>query len=338
MASSSTAPVGPRPQRNTESPPRAVRPRGPASAAWLIITILASVSCGSDSLAGVVDVVTTWRDVDVLGSDRRYRLHVPDGAGGAGGSPLLLVFHGATQGAAGIELMSWLYPAAESAGMILAFPDAAGDYWNTPNSPPGFWDIPDVQFIDAVIDDVDALHTVDRDRIYATGFSNGAIFAEVLACLRGNTIASVAVVGAGMSAEISQSCPWERPMPTIVFFGDADPQFFWDDGFASGVGMLGGAGTGAWLASTNHCAPDPTVIDVSGEVEGEDETSVQLWRYEGCANQADVDMYRIVGGGHTWPGSPLNVTANLGRKTRRINASRTMVDFFLAHTLQGVGP
>ena len=106
-----------------------MRPRGPASVACLIITILATISCGSDSLAGVVDVVTTWRDVDVLGSDRRYRLHVPDGAGGAGGSPLLLVFHGATQGAAGIELMSWLYPAAESAGMILAFPDAAGDYW-----------------------------------------------------------------------------------------------------------------------------------------------------------------------------------------------------------------
>ena len=259
------------------------------------------------------------------------RLHVPESTGGNAANPLLLVFHGAAQGARGAELMTWLYPVAEAQGLVVAFPEASGDYWNTPNSPPAYWDVPDVQFVDAAIDLVDAEVGVDRSRVYATGFSNGAIFAEILACLRGDRIAGLGIVGAGMSADISTSCPWERPVPTITFFGDADPQFFWDTGIAAGTGVLGGAGTAEWLAQQNGCDPDADV-NVVAEV-GADGTGVELWRYENCAPGSAVDFYRIVGGGHTWPGSPINFGAGLGRKTRHLSASETMVEFFLQFTL-----
>lgn len=93
--------------------------------------------------------------------------------------------------------MSWLYPVAEENGLLVAYPEAAGDYWNTPNSPPAYWNVPDVPFVDAVVDDVDGRYGVDRARVYVAGSSNGAVFAQLVACTRGDRIAGLAVVGAG---------------------------------------------------------------------------------------------------------------------------------------------
>lgn len=245
--------------------------------------------------------------------------------------PLMLVFHGATQGAAGMELMSWLYPAADAAGVLVAYPEAAGDYWNTPNSPPAYWGVPDVAFADAIVEDVALRHGIDRDRVFAAGFSNGAIFAQILACLRGESIAAVGVVGAGVSANVSSTCPWSRPVPAVVFFGDADPQFFWDEGLAAGVGMLGGSGSAAWLADRNGCAPEPAVLDLGDDPDSA--TGAEVWHYRDCTAGADVDFYRIRRGGHTWPGSPMNLGPGFGLKNRAIDASSLMVDFFLAHPL-----
>jgi polyhydroxybutyrate depolymerase len=277
----------------------------------------------------VRDVGTEVRQVDVLGSPRSYRLFVPDTPEPEGGRPLVLVYHGATQSASGIELMSWFYPEAEANGLIVAFPEAAGDYWNTPASPAGYWNVPDVPFADALIEDVASRLAVDRRRIFATGFSNGAVFAQVLGCLRSRTLAGIAIVGASVSAEVANGCPWERPMPVVTFFGDRDPQFFWDDGIATGVGMLGGGGSAAWLAEQNGCAETPAVLDLGSAEDGAG-TSVELWRFEGCTGGA-VDFYRIRGGGHTWPGSPLNLDGGFGRKTRVVAATRVMTDFFLSH-------
>lgn len=293
--------------------------------------VVAAGGCTDGGPTAIRDVGTETRSVNVLGASREYRLFAPETAIGIDGSPLLLLFHGATQGAAGVELMSWVYPDAEAAGLLVGYPEASGDYWNTPNSPPRFWNVADVQFVDAVVDDIDARHPVDRDRVYVAGFSNGAIFAEVLACLRGGQVAGLAIVGAGMSLDVARSCPWERPIPTVAYFGDADPQFFWDDGLAAAVGMLGGGGTAEWLADSNGCDPDP-IVDERDAVEG-DGTSLRTSRYVGCADDADVEFHRIVGGGHTWPGSPLNLGPGFGRKSRELDASRTMVDFLLRHAL-----
>jgi polyhydroxybutyrate depolymerase len=231
--------------------------------------------------------------------------------------------------------MSWLYPESAAHGLLVAYPEAEGDYWNTPNSPPAYWSVPDVPFVDALVEDVDARYGVDPSRIYVAGFSNGAIFAQLVACTRGDRIAGLAVVGAGMSADVTRSCPWRRRVPTVVFFGDADPQFFWDEGFAAAVGMLGGGGSANWLADANACDPEAEVIDLP--TAHDDGTAVGLWRFRNCADDSDVDFYRILGGGHTWPGSPLNLDPGFGRKTHNLDASAVMVDFLLQHALPAAG-
>jgi polyhydroxybutyrate depolymerase len=296
----------------------------------LLAFCLVASGCG-DAPTGVRDVVTTTYDVTVGSTSRSYRLHVPESTRGIAAPPLLIAFHGANQGAENMELMSWFYPVAEATGLMVAFPQASGDYWNTPNSPPAYWSVADVAFVDALLEDVAEQHGLDRSRVYVTGFSNGAIFAELVACLRGEAVAGLAIVGAGLSSSVAGSCPWVRAIPTVVLFGDSDPQFFWDEGLAAAVGMLGGEGTAAWLAQKNQCDATPTVSAVGEPVD--DGTDVEMRHYVGCTGDATVDFYRIVGGGHTWPGSPLNLDAGLGRKTRRIQASRIIADFMLSKSV-----
>jgi polyhydroxybutyrate depolymerase len=138
-----------------------------------------------------------------------------------------------------------------------------------------------------------------------------------------------------MSADVTRSCPWRRPVPTVSFFGDADPQFFWDDGLAAAVGMLGGASSADWLAEANGCDSEAELLDLP--TVHEDGTAVTLWSFRNCSDGSDVDFYRIVGGGHTWPGSPLNLDPGFGRKTHNLDASATMVDFLLGHALPAAG-
>jgi polyhydroxybutyrate depolymerase len=59
---------------------------------------------------------------------------------------------------------------------------------------------------------------------------------------------------------------------------------------------------------------------------------VLLRRFTGCRAGGAVDFYAIEGGGHTWPGSPIDV-ARLGVTTKEISASETLWTFFTQHPL-----
>jgi polyhydroxybutyrate depolymerase len=43
-----------------------------------------------------------------------------------------------------------------------------------------------------------------------------------------------------------------------------------------------------------------------------------------------VLLYAVIGGGHTWPGSPVEI-ASLGPTTHEIDASQLIWAFFAAH-------
>ena len=52
-----------------------------------------------------------------------------------------------------------------------------------------------------------------------------------------------------------------------------------------------------------------------------------------CPRRADVELYRIEGGGHTWPGSEFSraIESVVGPTTFSINADDAMWTFFQAH-------
>ena len=54
-------------------------------------------------------------------------------------------------------------------------------------------------------------------------------------------------------------------------------------------------------------------------------------KYKTCSNGTQVWLYKVIGGGHTWPGA----TINIGVTNKDINASQEIWDFFKLYTLNG---
>jgi polyhydroxybutyrate depolymerase len=77
------------------------------------------------------------------------------------------------------------------------------------------------------------------------------------------------------------------------------------------------------------CADAPTVTAEPDTVA--DGTRVRRLAYAGCREGRDVVLYRIDGGGHTWPGGPA-VGRQVGRVTRDLHATPVMLDFFDRHS------
>jgi polyhydroxybutyrate depolymerase len=187
-------------------------------------------------------------------------------------------------------------------------------------------DVRDVRFIADLIDSLRASFNIDSTRIYADGLSNGGGMAFVQSCTLADRIAAVGLVGS------AQLLPWEsctdpRPMPMMAFHGTAD-EFTPYKGGRTFVAPKVFPNIATWAAKwahRNHCAPSP--ID---SVVAEDVTRRS---YIGCAGGADVVLYTVKGGGHTWPGGGRLPESWLGRTSQSIHASRLLWQFYREHPL-----
>jgi len=181
-----------------------------------------------------------------------------------------------------------------------------------------------------------------------TGYSNGAVMASVLACVDAAQVAAIAPVS-GIANPAS--CNPSRPVPVVAFHGTSDPLLPYTGGLSAEAYKLplppGTKGnlsrllgdnapqstkgpsvpktTAAW-AKRDGCASSSTTRVVA--------KNVALISYA-CPNGATVSLYRIRGGGHTWPGSVADTKAKaLGATTMAISADKIIWSFFQSHPLQ----
>jgi polyhydroxybutyrate depolymerase len=196
---------------------------------------------------------------------------------------------------------------------------------------------------------VEATACVDENRVFVTGYSNGAFMTSAIACQYSSRVAAVAPV-AGIQAV---RCRTERPVPVVAFHGTADPlvhyngtaskvaqalpapdgsvetdrqkanQLGVDGAFISGPSIP--AEAASW-AKRNRCSSKKTIDRVAGRV------SLLSWS---CPHGANVELFRIQGGGHTWPGSKESaaLASILGPTTFEISADAQMWQFFRTHPL-----
>jgi polyhydroxybutyrate depolymerase len=224
---------------------------------------------------------------------------------------------------------------ADSRAFIAVYPDGIDRHWNdgraTIKNPQD-----DVGFVAALLDQLETTYPVDRARIFATGISNGALFSERLGCDLSERIAAIAPVAGTLPENIVQSCHPSRKVAVIQIDGTADPIM----PFAGGrVADFGGRGEGGLVQSVAGTAENWARRDGCGSARVEeplrpvalfDPTRVVEGRFTGCPSNGPVDVLTVIGGGHTWPGGPQYAPIILiGRTSRQIDASSTIVDFFL---------
>jgi polyhydroxybutyrate depolymerase len=188
----------------------------------------------------------------------------------------------------------------------------------------------DVEFIRILLDSLGHELPVDPKRIYAAGISNGAGLAYRLACDLPGVFAAIAPVAGAPAVAIEERCAATRPVSVISFQGTRDRLMSYEGGNVSRRGqVLSAQRSAALLAQVNGCSPPPVVTAEPDTVK--DGTRVRRSAYGGCREGREVVLYTIEGGGHTWPGGPA-VGRLVGRVSRDLDATRTMLDFFDRHS------
>ncbi len=263
------------------------------------------------------------------GLTREYILTVPSSYDGGVATPLVFNFHGFGSQAIEQDVYSQLPQTAEAEGFILVTPqgtlnDQGQRFWNSSQIPPPVPD--DVGFVGQLLTSLQSQLCIDLARVFSTGLSNGGFMSSRLACVLSDRIAAIAPVA---GTAFYGSCD-ARPVPVIAFHGTEDTLV--------SLGPIETIAIPAW-ATHNNCG---------GPIEQDPvppTTGVRLTRYDGCDEDATVELYVIFdvdtgtagdqGGGHTWPGStfvlPPAFKAVLGQTTLEISANDLMWDFFLAH-------
>jgi polyhydroxybutyrate depolymerase len=276
------------------------------------------------------------------GVQRTYIRHVPPAYQRGEPIPLVLDLHGNAEEALVHVGNSKLGPYGDERGFVTITPQgqASGldSHWDTAFE--GQIDSVDIRFIGDLLDEAERTLCIDERRVFATGYSNGAFLASAIACAYPDRVGAVAAIA---GVRDNRGCQPSRAVPMVAFHGTADEFVAFGGGLGPAAlalppdssGRTVGEKTGfdeerpiptvvaAW-AERNRCADQPAERKLASDV--------TLLRYE-CPRNADVDFYRVEGGGHTWPGSEFTkqLESLLGPTTFSISANEIMWGFFEAH-------
>jgi polyhydroxybutyrate depolymerase len=268
----------------------------------------------------------TQETLQVNGVDRTYLLHAPTRPQNGKPLPLVLMLHGAGMTSELMAETSGLNPWADTTGFIVVYPQGLERHWNTTHQPEAGRD--DIAFLKALLAKIEAAYSVDSARVFAAGFSNGAEFVQELGCRDDFHFAAILSVSATLQEEDARLCAPKHTVRLIQFHGTADPIVPYLGGRVvapNGPLVVSVADDLQIWAKINHCAPNPRTERLADN--GDTETHIERVSFPSCAAGGEVTHYRIVGGGHTWPGNP-NTPKRLGQTTRQIDASR-----YLAHLI-----
>ncbi|MEC7164327.1 MAG: PHB depolymerase family esterase, partial [SAR324 cluster bacterium] len=158
---------------------------------------------------------------------RETLVYVPESYEGTEAVPLLLNFHGYGGFASNHLLTSDFRQLAEEQTFLLAYPQGSlldgSPHWNpSPPSATNKSTVDDFGFIESLIDNLSATYRIDEERVYAVGYSNGAMLAFGLACYRGKRIAAVGSVSGTMLTDIGNLCQPSQPTAAITLHGTQD--------------------------------------------------------------------------------------------------------------------
>ena len=269
---------------------------------------------------------STLESLTAGGKTFRYVLHVPSGPGTAK-LPLVINLHGGNGTGQSEEELTGMDAVADQGKFIVAYPDQ--------------YTAKDIKTLIKVLE---AGGRVDPARVYLTGISRGGVYTELLGCKLAGQIAGIAPVAGPLAAGLVSRCSPARPLPVLLISGTADPIVPYTGGrvnstAAKSAGItLGSAqvesavATMSFWRKADGCAGavTSTALPYHGPSDG---TTTTVISGAACASGTRVTLYRVNGGGHTWPGGSATertaaVARIVGKTTDTFSASQVIWAFF----------
>lgn len=262
------------------------------------------------------------------GLNRSYRLYVPASYDPGLPTPLMLNLHGYGSNNIEQEFYGDFRPIADTATFLIVHPNGTPDgnnqlFWNTF----GNSQVDDLGFLEALIDTLSNSYNIDSDRIYSTGMSNGGFMSYHLACFLSHRIAAIASVTGTMTNANLNACSPQRPVPVMQIHGTADGTVPYNGNvfFVSVPNLVN------YWVTHNVCNPTPIVTPVPDN-DPSDGCTAEHYLYTNGVDGVSVEHYKVLGGGHSWPGAPVNINIT----NMDFSASEAIWGFFRKYSLDGL--
>ena len=265
------------------------------------------------------------------GLQRDYTLYVPASYSSATAVPLVFNFHGLT-GTSTIAMWHADFRLiADTANFIIVHPqgllNSSGEtHWNVGQTGTS---INDIDFVSVLLDSLSLDYNISQDRIYSTGMSNGGYMSYRLACELSDKIAAIAPVAGSYISYMLNSCNPIHPTPVLHIHGVADTMsiYYGKPGVESIPSII------SYWVNHNQCDTQSIFIQVAN-INLTDSSTVEHYIWENGINGVEVEHFKIIDGGHTWPGS--NFPNSNGITNFDIIASVEIWRFFSKYDINGL--
>ncbi len=297
-----------------------------------IVMIIVSIS--TMVTANHAYAIQELQHITVDGRDRTFLLRLPPDYSPSRSYPLVIALHGGGGNAEAFERRTGLTEVARREGFIVCYPNGNGPLgysfltWNS-----GYCcgyalsqDIDDVRFIRELISHLKHGYSINQNRIYVTGLSNGGILTQLLAATLPGTFTAIAAIAGPIGGYANETADlWmpptpSVPVPVLIIHGTADTHVPYNGG-AGGFSTSGRIDLSVnetlafWLGSNNCSGSHSRILG----------RNIEIDRYDGGSNQTEVILITIIGGLHVWPGE-------LTDPHKVISASEIVWSFFRNHT------
>lgn len=293
----------------------------PFSFAALLLSFLSSSTLSAQN--------TISGTIQSGGLTREYRLYIPAAYRAGTPVPLLFNLHGLGSNNVEQEAYGDFRPIADTANFIIVHPNGVaslfGRGWNVVGAPGTGSNANDVAFLSALLDKLRTEYSINPNRVYSTGMSNGGFMSYELACHLSGRIAAVASVTGSMGPDRldptnAAFCTPQHPVPVLEIHGTADNTVRYEGGLAFGIVATAPIPSVLdYWRNFNGTAATPTVTTLPN-TNTADNSTVERQVWTGGRNGSVVHHLKVIGGGHTWPGTKFPAGGS-GATNMDINAS-----------------
>jgi polyhydroxybutyrate depolymerase len=234
--------------------------------------------------------------------------------------PLVFVMHGFTGDANDIKNYSKMNDFADQYGFAVCYPrgtvDSGGNrFWNVGYAFHQNETVNDVGFLTELALYLQDTHELNPDYTFATGMSNGGEMCYMLACQAYDTFKAVAPVAGMILQVILDECDESPAIPIFEIHGSQDnvTPLSGDPDNNDGWGAYPSIqSTINYFAEKNECT---TVVNgLVPNIDTSDNSFIESEKHLNGINENEVWYYKVVGGGHDWPGAWGNMDIEAGEE------------------------
>lgn len=272
------------------------------------------------------------------GYQREYIIYQPSEISKIKSVPLLFVLHGGSGTNEGMMRLTKnrFNELADIHKFYVVYPQGLEKGWNDGRNDLKQFssenNIDDVGFFKKLIYTLQSEYNTDDKKVFVTGISNGGFMSFRLGCELRNEISAIAPVTATIAEDALKYCRGKSTVSLALFNGTNDPIVPYAGGEVTILRKRRGK-----IISTDDtishwrnmlgCSIEHTTKEI--DTAKQDGTTVTIFNYDQCRSNSKINLYRINGGGHTWPGGKSYLTKRLvGITSQDINTCDEVWEFF----------